>query len=393
MPKTKTPTKKPNWTNVLRKNTYVNSVAISDDGGTVIAGNFLHEYSKQSNKKSDSGALQNFGTYCFDSSGNQLWKDVFKAWEGIYWVAISGNAAFAASGGWYTYTPENGFIKAYNVKTKDEVFFQLTDGRVNKIDLSCDGNYLLAASDSLYFTTLSSKGKFDKPQIIKAPGSYNRFVTSSLSSDGQYAVACDNNGIVYLFEKSKNKLVKKVTWQIPDAKYSNCVEMSRSGSHFVVGGHSGTVYYFDVKKLLKQKKPNYLWSYEIKNSGTVYGCFVSEDGKYVSAIGNGIAAERTSGQVALIENNSGKPVEKWSKPTLRNPNSTTMDAASKYVTVADGHPDGYPGNFYLFDRVSGKCLWICPTSNMSWPMVIAANGKGIAAGSDDSSVYYFTPQK
>ena len=61
--------------------------------------------------------------------------------------------------------------------------------------------------------------------------------------------------------------------------------------------------------------------------------------------------------------------------------------------AADGYPDATPtkpspGHFYLFDK-SGKSLGSYTTNNMSWPMQISSDGSAIAAGSDDSRVYYF----
>jgi hypothetical protein len=77
----------------------------------------------------------------------------------------------------------------------------------------------------------------------------------------------------------------------------------------------------------------------------------------------------------------------WSQPTKRNPNSTSIDSAGSYVTVADGYPDQAPGDYYLF-KSDGTLAGSFATSNMSWPMQISADASAIAAGSDDSNVYY-----
>ncbi len=82
------------------------------------------------------------------------------------------------------------------------------------------------------------------------------------------------------------------------------------------------------------------------------------------------------------------PTKLWANATLHNPNSTSLDSAGQFVTVADGYPDGKPGTFYLYDT-AGNLKWSYKTSNMSWPMLISSNATGIAAGSDDSNVYYF----
>jgi hypothetical protein len=59
--------------------------------------------------------------------------------------------------------------------------------------------------------------------------------------------------------------------------------------------------------------------------------------------------------------------------------------------MADGHPDGTPESFTLFDLAAGAPRWTCATGNMSWPIAIAANGSAVRSGSDDSNIYYFNP--
>ena len=111
---------------------------------------------------------------------------------------------------------------------------------------------------------------------------------------------------------------------------------------------------------------------------------VCDDGSVVSAAGNVGAA----GKVFMFANQGASGKQLWAKSTKRNPNSTSLDTAGKYLTVADGYPDQTPGDFYLFDA-TGKALGNLQTNNMSWPMQISADGTAIAAGSDNSYVYYF----
>ena len=77
-------------------------------------------------------------------------------------------------------------------------------------------------------------------------------------------------------------------------------------------------------------------------------------------------------------------------PLPRNPNSTSVDGAGQYVTVADGYPVGTPSAFYLFDAAAGDQIAQWPTSNMNWPMVISKNGAAIVGGGDDGLLYYFS---
>ena len=63
------------------------------------------------------------------------------------------------------------------------------------------------------------------------------------------------------------------------------------------------------------------------------------------------------------------------------------------MTVADGYiVQGVPtpGTFYLYD-IAGNLKWKYATTAMNWPMIISGNAAAIAAGSDDSNVYYFKP--
>ena len=84
------------------------------------------------------------------------------------------------------------------------------------------------------------------------------------------------------------------------------------------------------------------------------------------------------------------PVRLPPQLVFHNPNSTSMDAAGTLITVADGHPVGTPGTFYLFDAATGAKLMEFPTNDdMNWPMVLSADGTSAVGGSDNSNVYYF----
>jgi hypothetical protein len=41
--------------------------------------------------------------------------------------------------------------------------------------------------------------------------------------------------------------------------------------------------------------------------------------------------------------------------------------------------------------VGSVIRWIFQTGNMSWPIVISAQGNAVVGGSDDTYIYYFTP--
>jgi outer membrane protein assembly factor BamB len=118
---------------------------------------------------------------------------------------------------------------------------------------------------------------------------------------------------------------------------------------------------------------------------------ISGDGGFVTAVANRLNADKQAraGLLVALSLEDGQLCKVWDKKLDRNPNSTSMNAAGTYIGLADGYPLGNPGQFRLFDR-NGNELWSYTTSDMNWPMVVSADGAGIAAGGDDGNVYYLS---
>ena len=93
---------------------YVNSVAISANAGTVVGGTYYHAYNDSANHKPSIAPSFPVGVFAYDKTGKGLWSHVFSATEGVYWVALSRDGAWAASGGLITSSPYQGFIYAYD---------------------------------------------------------------------------------------------------------------------------------------------------------------------------------------------------------------------------------------------------------------------------------------
>ena len=88
--------------------------------------------------------------------------------------------------------------------------------------------------------------------------------------------------------------------------------------------------------------------------------------------------------------NSGSLLRSYQ--TARNPNCVSLLLDKGLLAVADGHPDGTPGDFCLLNASTGALIWQYTTYNMSWPIMLSADGTSVAAGSDDSNVYFFATQ-
>lgn len=374
---------------------YINSVAVSADGSRTIAGTFLHTYATTGRRPAN-GALPPgasdtglFGTYCYDAKGTLRWKDEFNGWQGVYWVAISADGAFAASGGWFTNTPNyQGFVRAYDAATGAMLLNYPTPARVNQVVLSSDGTWLLAATTTLLLFQRVN-GAYQLKGEFNPGGANNTVVAADMSMDGRQIVGADYNGSLYVLTNNGAQLALGRSWVLPVKGYSHCVRMTPTGASFAAGGAGGFLYLFDVGSFLAGGGP--ALQYQVANGGSVYGVAVADDGSAVAGVSNLNPGSDVGGMVYLIERHGCLAGLAWSFQTERNPNCVSLNLRKGMLAVADGHPDGQPGNFYLLEMATGALRWKYPTSNMSWPIQIAANGSAVVGGSDDSRVYYFTP--
>lgn len=378
--------KEPKWSVSLNLNEFVNSAAISGLGGRVVAGTFFHQYKPPEAPDGTSSEPNEFGTYCFDSDGNQLWADKFEGYEGVYCVAISDDASIAASGGWYSNNPFTGFVRAYDASDGTQLFnYPVPGARVGALAISADGTTLVAGADNLYLFQQSNGVFPTEPSIFKLPGTGNGVESISVSGDGSSIVMGDSLGNVYLIENNGGKVGNVYPWNSTDLETVHSVAIAPLGGYFAVVGYSKYAYLFSTDSI-KQKE--YISVYDFGSVSRVGWVGISMTGDFICAVRNDPGS--TDGFVYGLQNSNQGLVQLWSQPTIANPNSTSVDFLGRYVTVSDGY--GGAGHFYLFDAATGNPLWQYDTAQMSWPMFISSSGTGIVAGSDVGSVYYFTPE-
>lgn len=391
-PSPQTISKQPKWVVSLDPKEYVNSTAISGSGALAVAGTFFHAY-KPTDPLFDAAAAiaagpNTFGTYCFDLNGKQLWSDNFTGYEGVYCVGISDDGSTAASGGWYSNHPFQGFVRAFSTANGARILnYLVAESRINTLALSEDGTTLVAGGNSLYLFQKSGGVFSPTPGVLKLTGLRNSVQSISISADGSAIVMGDAQGTVYLIQNNNGQIGKVYKWSSPSLKTVHAVAMAVQGPWFAVVGASQYVYLFNADTI---KIGNYFAVYDFGKPVRAGWVAISGPGDFISAVCN----DGQAGLVYGLQKNNNELKLLWSsaQPTLANPNSTSVDLDAKYVSVADGYPDGTPGHFYLFDGQTGSQLWQYETSNMSWPMFISSNGSGIVAGSDLGSVYYFTPK-
>jgi hypothetical protein len=373
---------------------YINSVAVSGDGSKILGGTFFHSYGASTRydavqaKSTAGNSNGTFGTYCYDQTGKALWKDEFTGFEGVYWVDLSTDGAYAASGGWFSGSPNYaGFVRAFDATSGATLLDYRTTSRVNQVELTADGAWLISAAESLVLFKRVN-GVFTKTGEFVPPGTNPTVVTAAISADGNWMVYGDYSGNVVLLANKGGLPVLWKQWKLP-SNSSHCVRITPDGSAFAVGGAQGYFYFFDTASFIQTGLPTI--TSQISSKASVYGVAIADDASAFVGISNLTPSSTDGGLVYFVTRTSTSGVPSWTYQTVRNPNCASLNLASGLLAVADGHPDGTPGNFYLLNASTGSVIWQYGTSNMSWPIMISASGNAVVAGSDDSNIYYFTP--
>lgn len=377
------------WQTAPHVGYFINSVGISDDGRTVVAGTFFHSYSED-RRVGANGNDGTFGIYRFDpATGATLWSNTFDGYEGVYWATVSGDGSYAASGGWYSSTPTyNGFIAAFDAATGASALdYYKTPSRVNQVALNADGSVLAAGGDRLYLFFRSGAQFSTTPSTLPV-ASGDSVISIGISADGQWVAAGTYDGTVLLVKIVGGVPVSSNKWAPSTVDTVHSVAMAKNGQGFAVGMKNGEFVYFDCEDFIGAATPAPAWTQTLTGASSVYGVAIATDAGFVSAVGNIGSA---GGTVAVYDNSGSAATLRWQQSLTANPNSTSIDSEGLFVAVADGHPDGTPGHFTLFNAASSAQIWSYTTGNMSWPIQLAGNAMACVAGSDDGNIYYFNP--
>lgn len=399
--------KAPQWTASPNSNYFINSVAVSADGSRVVGGTYFHVYAPKEPRPTPPSAAPapatpsengTFGTYCYNAQGTLLWSNTYEGWQGIYWVAISADGSRAAGGGLYAQSPQSGVVRAFDASNGTVLLDYRTLQRVNQVALSADGQWLVSAAESaVLFRFDASTGQYVKTGEFTPPGGTQSFpngvVSVGLSADGNTIVFADYAGHLGVLANEGGLLAVKQQWSLPSS-FCHMVDLSPDGQWFAAGGAEGCFYLCQTSRFVTEGTPTY--NYQTGVKGSVYGVAVEDDGSGFA----GVVNVGDAGAVYFVQRVNDSVMLECKFDTKRNPNSAAFNTANRLLAVADGHPDGTPGNFYLYQNVGRSLLpppapaglrWEFQSGNMSWPITISAQGNAIVAGSDDSNIYYFTP--
>ncbi len=389
----------PLWTACPHTNPtyFINSVAVDDSGSRVAAGTWFHVYSSDATAApaaearvsppsagADPSELGTFGTYVWDASGNQIFKQEFAGWQGVYWVALSGDGGTVASSGWYQQTPTvAGFVAAWDVGTQTSLLMYPTVARGNMVSLSADGTVLLAAADHGYLFMRSSGAAFGAtPVTIALTDPTDEGMVAAVDASGQLGLIVSYHGEVILFTIVAGAIGVQQRWQVPNSAYVHAAALSSDGRNFFVGANDGNLYGFNVANFLAS--PASMWSTLLPGGArTIYGVACDETGTNIAAAGN----VGDSGVIAFYGNKYREPALYWQTTTAHSPNGLSMDGSGNYLGAADGHSSA--GDLSVWQPMLGNQLWTYPLSQMSWPIAISANARLVAGGCDDGSLYAF----
>jgi WD40 repeat protein len=376
------------WQTTPTSGEYINSVATTADGRTSVAGTFFHSYS-QDRRAGDQSNQGHYGIYCWDATGQLQWSNTFDGYEGVYWVAISSDGGYAASCGWYSGSPNySGFIAAFDASDGTAALdYYKTSSRVNQVAFDAAAQLLVAGGEELLFFARTGASFGTTPAKLPIDTG-DSVISVGVSADGQWVAAGTYNGNVILVKVVDGSPASANEWVPSVSNTVHSVAMASEGQGFVVGMKNGEFAYFNCADFIGTPSPEPAWTQTLAGASSVYGVAIAPDASFVSAVGN---LGASAGTVAVFDNVGSAAQQRWQQSLAANPNSTSIDGQGLFVAVADGHPDGTPGHFTLFNAVTGVESWSYTTGNMSWPIQLATNAMACIAGSDDGNVYYFAP--
>jgi WD40 repeat protein len=400
------------WPVLTQQNAEVNGVAVSGDGKVVIGGTYFH-----------GGTLPSVvGAYAYDANGAQLWNDVAApagADDGVYWVAVSRNGQWAASGGGNHKVPPaatgplgTGFVNAFEVPTatgNPQRLLNANIGGVNAVALSGDGSYLVAGADATYIFERTGK-TFGSPIVLKDGLSLTErqnVVAVAISDDGQRVIygttsqppppgGTPTRTRVVLYAPALASA--PVVWDAPQGHIIKWLAMAANGSGFAVVTTNRpnvsptsivcNTYFFSLKSsspstyFVNTNAP--MWTWPLTGCTGVMSVAINSDGSRVAAVANFPKPGGTKGKVFFFDAQSN--TELWVRDTDSGPNSVSMDGDGKLVAVADGF--GPPvGKFYLFDAYGASLSLPSQPNTITWSIQLSADATIVAAGTDDGEIY------
>lgn len=232
-----------------------------------------------------------------------------------------------------------------------------TDNEVYDVDISLDGNNIIASSDKLYL--------FSKNSSEPLWSNSNCYAPISISDDGKYIVS---NGFlegsygVCFFSREKDTPL----WRFPTDVGINAIAISANGDYIVAGTHSGNIYFFennpvnfteqDINIPINPPK----WIY--KANDWILDLDISSNGEYIVA-----GTDDYDGNLYLFSKDSNVPL--WTYSENEFVNVAQISSNGEYITA---NPENNVIHFFSVN--SNKPLWKIKTWNSIDSICISSDG-------------------
>jgi hypothetical protein len=186
------------------------------------------------------------------------------------------------------------------------------------------------------------------------------FSSVAISDDGNFIVAGSDDNQTYFFDRRGLLL-----WRYSADKKIRCVEISEDGNMLVTGSDDNNVYFFDNSRRIKR----FAWKYRFDNSASAVA--MSKKGNYILAGSDdhGIYALDSDGQLMWRHNAKG-PIT-----------SVSVSKFADYLVA--GSQDS---SIYCFN-IGGKETWTLPTGGSVQDVAVDLRGNTIVAYSQDGWLY------
>jgi outer membrane protein assembly factor BamB/tetratricopeptide (TPR) repeat protein len=186
------------------------------------------------------------------------------------------------------------------------------------------------------------------------------FSSVAISDDGNFIVAGSDDHQTYFFDRRGLLL-----WRYSADKKIRCVEVSEDGQMLVTGSDDNNVYFFDNSRRIKR----FAWKYRFDNSTSAVA--MSKKGNYILAGSDdhGIYALDSDGQLM------------WKHTAKGAITSVSVSKFADYLVA--GSQDG---NIYCFN-IGGKETWTQPTGGSVLSVAVDLRGTTIVGYSQDGSLY------
>lgn len=318
------------WQYDVGEDNFVWQVDISDDGRCMVAGTWRV-------------------IFFFEKSGSTpVWTYSSEATH----IGISGDGRyFAARKGGTGLTPVYLFESSSNSP--------LWSYPGHSVAISRDGKYVSTSKYNGEYTVSLFSRSVNQP-IWTAHLTGGDIDFTALSSNGEYLVAVDDSGRVYLFHRSSSTPI----WIFKAEDKMKNVAISRDGNYIAAGCEDHNVYFFS------RESSTPLWNYTTKGFfyANRFGIAMSNDGSYI-AVGSGYGGygpQPGDKNVYLFHKTSSTPLWKY---------ETSAEAISVSIS-GDGQrliAGNVGGQVYFFDTASGIPIWSFDTGDVAAAVVAISN--------------------